>query len=124
MSDVRQEESTDNFLELPPSVFQFGPVRIPVAGGFYLRLLPIKLSLIVLKHLEANGNRLILYFHPWELASNVPRVNVSLLSNFSTYYGVGSYLRKFEQLLKAFKFSRMDEVCGELLSLKIEASNA
>ena len=93
------------FYEVPLSAAKIGPVRIPVAGGFYFRLLPWKIQYNLLKKIE-KARPLILYIHPWELLNdNLPKVHAGFVNNFITYYGLNSVKNKIINLLDSFKFS-------------------
>jgi len=51
--------------ELPIAVARWGPVRVPVGGGSYWRVLPPAALQACLEH-GASGEWLPLYFHPYE----------------------------------------------------------
>ena len=53
-------------IELPLSTFAIGPMRIPVAGGGYIRLLPVPLVQRVVSNLNSRRLPMVTYFHPYE----------------------------------------------------------
>ncbi len=97
-------------LEFPLSVCEWGPARIPVSGGFYLRLTPY----LALRALLRRVNRtrpFVIYVHPWETFAGTPRVDgVGWKDAFITYTGRRGALRKLERLLGDFRFAPMLEV--------------
>jgi len=106
--DVTKEDPNGKLLEFPMTVLNIGK-NIPIAGGFYLRVLPLWFLKYGIR--EVNKDRpAILYIHPWETYSGTPRLKVSLFSRFVTYYGINSALYKLESLLNEFKFKTIKDV--------------
>jgi hypothetical protein len=108
--DITVHDPNGPIIEYPLSVVKVG-VNIPIAGGFYLRLLPISF----LKHAinRVNMKRsVVIYMHPWEMYSYTQKVQLPLISRFVTYYGINSAFNKLEDLLKSFEFSSISEVLG------------
>lgn len=52
--------------EFPLATWNFGPYRLPVAGGTYFRFLPPILLRRVLADFESSGYAGVFYFHPYE----------------------------------------------------------
>jgi len=106
--DVTKDDPNGKLLEFPMTVLNIGK-NIPIAGGFYLRVLPLWFLKYGIR--EVNKDRpAILYIHPWETYSGTPRLKISLFSRFVTYYGINSALYKLESLLNEFKFKRIKDV--------------
>lgn len=83
--------------------------NIPIAGGFYLRALPLWFLNSAIS--QVNKTRpAIIYIHPWETFKETPRLKVPPHIKFQTYYGINSSLSKLESLLKNFKFAPIREV--------------
>lgn len=112
-----QEDITINnpdgaIIEFPLTVLKMG-INIPVAGGFYLRVLPIWFLKWAIK--QVNKTRpAVIYIHPWETYADIPKIKTPSLSRFIAYHGVGSSLQKIEALLKEFTFSTVREVLNEI----------
>jgi polysaccharide deacetylase family protein (PEP-CTERM system associated) len=96
--------------EFPMTVWELGGVRIPVSGGFYLRLMPYPLLRRLLR--SVNRSRpFVIYIHPWETFVGTPRVKgIGWKNAFITYFGCRGALGKFERLLKDFRFAPIIEV--------------
>jgi len=83
--------------------------RLPVAGGGYLRLLPVAL----LKHALIKINRqekqpVVLYFHPWEIDPDQPKVpGAPLKSRFRHYVNLHKTRDKLRTLFAALPFGTM-----------------
>ena len=110
-ADLRQHDEGGRIVEFPPTVFAMGPVRIPVGGGAYFRLLPGKLWMKALRAVESRRPAMI-YVHPWECDPLTPRLPLNIYPRLVTYFGIKGALAKLEKLLKEFRFSRIDEVLG------------
>ena len=101
----------EDFFEFPLSVYRIPIVHknIPIAGGFYLRLIPYCFIKHAMKKINKMGQPAILYIHPWEFDPKQPRVKEL---KWYHYYRLGSTERKFKKLLKDFKFSSIMDTWG------------
>ena len=52
--------------EFPLATWDFGRLRLPIAGGSYFRLLPGRLLQRALNAIDESGRTAVLYFHPYE----------------------------------------------------------
>jgi polysaccharide deacetylase family protein (PEP-CTERM system associated) len=101
----------ERLLEIPLSTVKFGPVRFPMAGGVYLRLLPLPFILWAIRRLNnVEGQPAVMYLHPWELDPQPPPNGRNALTRWShtvNKRGMESRLRK---LLSCFTFAPIREV--------------
>lgn len=111
LNDVREEDPSSPLIEFPIPPLRLWKFKIPITGGFYLRLFPSSILHWGLKRINRD-QPFLLYFHPWEGFSKTPRLKLSMLNHFISYYGISSALKKLESLLNQFKFSRVDQVLG------------
>jgi len=109
--DVRYEDVQSPLIEFPFCPLTVWKLRIPISGGFYLRILPLPFIYWGLKRINRTRSFLV-YFHPWEGSETTPRLKLPLYNRVISYYGISSALKKFEFLLKHFKFTRVDQVLG------------
>jgi polysaccharide deacetylase family protein (PEP-CTERM system associated) len=113
--DVSRPDDRSALIEFPMTVFEWRGVRIPVSGGFYLRVFPY----VVLRALLRRVNRrrpFVIYFHPWETHGQTPRTRaIGLKNSFITYYGMKGALNKIERLLRDFEFEPMVDVLARLV---------
>lgn len=101
--------------ELPLSVLQAGSLRLPVAGGGYLRLYPRALTARAVRQINAAGRPAVVYIHPWELDPEQPRVEgMGPLKSWRHHVGIRGLEGKLEWLLATFPFSPAGEVIAEL----------
>ncbi len=101
---INQVDSNNSFLEIPPAVYNFGPIKIPIAGGIFFRTLPIDLYIALLRN-TAKQRIPVLFFHPHELQAFVPDIKAPKLKKKLKYLGVKTSWDKFEHLLQEFEFS-------------------
>jgi polysaccharide deacetylase family protein (PEP-CTERM system associated) len=99
-------------LEIPATTVRLAGRNWPVAGGGYFRLLPLSVSLALLRRAErAHATPLLFYFHPWELDVAQPRVaGASLKARFRHYVNLGKMEERLKVLLGEFSWDRMDRV--------------
>ena len=98
------------FVEFPLSTVRILGINWPVAGGFYLRLLPYPILRYGLQRINRGGNPAIIYLHPWDLDTDQPRPNPTLRERFTHYYNLRRTEAKLKALLRDFHF-------GPLLNL-------
>ena len=109
--DVRKEDPQSPLMEFPLCPLMIGRLKIPISGGFYLRALLSSFLYWGLRRIN-RSQPFVVYFHPWEGYEKTPRFKLPLYNRVISYYGISSALKKFEFLLKHFRFARVDEVLG------------
>jgi len=111
---VRNAEGTDrpHLIEFPPTTLRVLGTNVPVAGGGYLRLLPARLILAALRRVNRLGHPAIVYFHPWELDPEAPRLPLRGLRRFRHYVGLARAAAKLRLLLRGLAFTTAATVVG------------
>lgn len=105
----------NSILEFPPTTIRRAGNNFGVAGGGYLRLLPYALTRWAVREVnEKEGQPAMVYFHPWELDPEQPRIAAPLRSRVRHYTNLSTMREKIERLLKDFRFSTVSEVCNTL----------
>jgi polysaccharide deacetylase family protein (PEP-CTERM system associated) len=106
-----QAPSGRQIVEFPMSTAQMGPLRVPVSGGGYFRLLPYWFTRRGLRSInEREGKPFTFYLHPWEIDADQPRVEVSWLSRFRHYTNLSECEPRLRRLLSEFRFTTMRKV--------------
>ncbi|MCK5127200.1 MAG: DUF3473 domain-containing protein [candidate division Zixibacteria bacterium] len=100
-------KSGGSLIEIPASTVEFLGVKIPVAGGGWLRQFPYWFTKWGIKKLNKNNTAAMTYFHPWELDINIPRVRLDLKNSVRQYGNIKSMQYKIERLLDDFDFVPM-----------------
>ncbi len=104
--DLARHDPAGTLVEFPVALGAWGPLRVPVAGGFYLRALPYPVLRATLDRV-ARERPFNLYLHPWECASDVPRVALGPGDALITYVGLDSVMRKLDRILGRYRFDTM-----------------
>lgn len=101
-----------DFLEIPVTTAQLGPKRLAAGGGGFFRLLPYAFSHWAIKQVNQDENQpAIIYFHPWEIDPDQPRVdNAPIKSKLRHYSRLAAMEGKLERLIGDFEWERMDEI--------------
>ena len=110
MSDKNplEQDDTKEFIELPMTTLQLPVIgNFPVAGGLFLRMLPHYLLRIGIQKFNKAGFPAVFYLHPKDLDRTLPRIPGN---PWHTYWGLNSASRKFESILRTFKFSSVRDV--------------
>lgn len=99
--------------ELPVSALPLGRFSVPYCGGGYLRLMPQLLLHLLMKRQNRFGLPNLVYLHPRDFAMDCPRIKLSPLRHFRTYYGISSTQHKLELMLRQFQW----DCCAAALGL-------
>ncbi len=110
--DIAAHDPSGSITEFPPGVVGLG-LRIPVGGGFYLRFFPEGFLAWSLRRMNAHRPA-VMYLHPWETYPDLPRLRLPLHARFEAYHGVGTALKKWETLLRMFRFQPIREFLHEV----------
>lgn len=100
------------FLEIPVTSMRWLGRNWPCGGGGYFRLLPYGLNKLALDNVRRQDRRpLVFYFHPWEIDPGQPRIaDAPFKSRLRHYTNLDRMETKLAQLLRAFRWGRMDEI--------------
>jgi polysaccharide deacetylase family protein (PEP-CTERM system associated) len=101
-------------LEIPMATARVFGMRIPAAGGGYLRQLPYALIQRAARDAVARRRPGMFYIHPWEVDPDQPRFPVGMLTRVRHYGGLEKTLGHLERLLTEFRFTSVAEwLAGE-----------
>jgi polysaccharide deacetylase family protein (PEP-CTERM system associated) len=95
--------------EFPMSIVRLGWMNLPVGGGGYFRLYPLRWTLHMLSRINSTHQRsFTCYVHPWELDPGQPRLRAgSPISRARHYLNLSTTEKKLGVLLKTFRFGRL-----------------
>ena len=111
LRDLTKKSEKVKLIEFPLTVLKLGCLKIPVSGGFYLRVFPYFIYKRILKSINRQNRPFLIYFHPWETHPSTPRVSgIGLKKHIITYYGINSCLKKIEKLIQDFKFEPLIDI--------------
>jgi polysaccharide deacetylase family protein (PEP-CTERM system associated) len=110
----RRSQTAGVLWEFPPTVVRVLGTNVPVAGGGYFRLYPVRLSIAWLQQVNRRqGHPFVFYVHPWELDPDQPRMNGSLRSRFRHYLNLDRTEAKLTQLLPRFRWGTISQVLDQ-----------
>ncbi len=108
-----------SIFEFPPSTIKIANNNWGVAGGGYLRLLPYSWTRWAIRQInETEHQPAMVYFHPWELDPDQPRIEAPLKSRLRHYTNLAGMQKKIERLLQDFQFSTISDVSSQLQVFK------
>jgi polysaccharide deacetylase family protein (PEP-CTERM system associated) len=98
--------------EIPVTTLRALGRNFPSSGGGYFRLLPYVVSRWMLGRVNSGDRESgIFYFHPWEIDPDQPRIDgISRKTRFRHYVNIDRMEVRLNQLLRDFKWGRMDQV--------------
>ena len=108
-----------SLLEFPPATVQVLGQNLPCAGGGYLRIFPLAYTHWAFRKFQEDyGKRVVVYFHPWELDPDQPRIREKLKSRLRHYINLDKMTDRLEILLQTYSFQPF----RELVSVKRDSS--
>jgi polysaccharide deacetylase family protein (PEP-CTERM system associated) len=102
-------------LELPLATTRIAGVRLPAAGGGYLRQFPMALFRRAFRTWGTLGVSAMFYIHPWEYDVDQPRMPCGRVTTFRHYRNLDRVLPRLDALLREFPFTSVAERYGALL---------
>jgi polysaccharide deacetylase family protein (PEP-CTERM system associated) len=111
-------EVRPGLMEIPITTLRAFGRNFPSSGGGYFRLFPYAVSRWMLGHVNRTDQQSgIFYCHPWEFDTEQPRIaGISNKTRFRHYVNIDRMEVRMNQLLRDFKWGRMDRVFGDQLS--------
>ena len=83
----------------------------PIAGGGYLRLLPARFICRGIRKINViEGKPAVLYFHPWEIDPDQPKIKSGIKSRIRHYLNLHTTEPKLRYLFDHLKFGTMRDV--------------
>lgn len=110
-SERRDGQVGSGLVECPLSIADVR-LPLPIAGGFYARVLPTWVLVRGVRHLNRHGVPATVYFHPWEFNPAV-RIDCSLPKRVVSFTGIERTERKLSRLLETFEFGPVRTVLEE-----------
>jgi len=104
-----------SILEIPPLTLRLGKTNLPVGGGGYLRLLPVRLVGRALRAAARHGCSGMIYLHPWELDPAQPALPMARIARWRHRLGLARTETKLRWLLDRFDFTGVRQ-CLDVLS--------
>ena len=114
-SNSLEKDTVDGkLIEFPLLVTKFLGKKIPAAGGFYLRSLPMRVIKNAIKNYEKQRIPASFYIHSWELTPEyMPRIEMPYKENFVTYHNINKAHGRMSELLKEFEFTSFSDYISQ-----------
>ena len=94
--------------EYPPATVSVLGAILPAAGGGYLRIFPLSYTRWAFRVFEESyKERVVVYFHPWELDPDQPRISGKIKSRLRHYTSLGRMENRLHYLLQTYAFTPM-----------------
>lgn len=106
--------------EIPSSTYRFLGRNIPVSGGGYLRHSPYWYSKMMINRLNAKGDPVMIYVHPWEIDPDPPNIGRATgLAKFRMSGSTSIFRHKLERLLSDFEFVNLSDYIRRMTKRQI-----
>ena len=108
-TSLGKNDSKSKIIEFPIMITKILGKKIPAGGGFYLRLLPLKLIKNAIRQYEKRSIPSTFYIHSWELTPEfMPQLALPLKNRFITYYNLNKAKPRLVKILKEFQFTSFE----------------
>ncbi len=105
-------EVVPGFFEIPLSCYSVLGKKVPISGGFYIRMMPWWLYGRMLESKRRRGEGVIIYLHSWEIETRYPKVIKHPLRRIIQYGKDESVLAKLRAMLEEFEFTKLSSLIG------------
>jgi polysaccharide deacetylase family protein (PEP-CTERM system associated) len=105
-----QSENGQSLTELPLSTFSLMGTNFPFGGGGYLRILPLRYTHFGFHKVNCEEMPVVVYFHPWELDPDQPRLGLGPRSRFRHYTNLDKMETRIDELLRTYAFAPLSEL--------------
>jgi len=105
LANIIGEDKNCSIIEFPLAVYKLFGLKVPIAGGFWLRLWNLDLIKRGIRKINEKGFPAVIYIHNWELDEKTPKINASILGRFQAYHNLSKTKQKLVSLLSEFNFT-------------------
>jgi len=111
---VRIQRAAGSLVELPLTYLEVAGRKLPFSGGGHFRLYPWPVIRAGLRSINQKlGVPFTVFFHPWEIVPDQPRIAAGPSERFRHYVGLRTFERKIERMLSMFAFAPAREVIAD-----------
>jgi polysaccharide deacetylase family protein (PEP-CTERM system associated) len=105
-----QSQNGQSLTELPLSTFSLMGTNFPFGGGGYLRILPLRYTHFGFRRVNREWMPVVVYFHPWELDPEQPRLDLGARSRFRHYTNLDKMESRLDELLRTYAFAPLGKL--------------
>ena len=99
-----------SIVEFPLSAVRMFGTNFAICGGGYLRLYPLSLVKWGVNRLNREGYQAMVYFHPWEIDMEQPRIPLRGKAKFKHYVNLATHADKLKRLFSELEFAPINKV--------------
>ncbi|MFN8058744.1 MAG: polysaccharide deacetylase family protein [Vicinamibacterales bacterium] len=108
----RRSTAHGTLIEVPPMVTTWLGQRVPLGGGWGLRMSRPRTVLAEIERRNASGETAVLFVHPWELDPEPPRTRLPLAKHFVHYFRLNGFAGRLTEILRGARFGPLSEVAA------------
>ena len=109
-SNLESNSETGKIIEFPLLVTKLFGKTIPASGGFYLRVLPLRIIKNTIENYSKNEIPSTLYIHSWELTPEyIPKIKLPKKNHFITFHKINKTFSKMNEILNEFEFTSFNK---------------
>ena len=113
-NSIEKDNPDGKLIEFPLLVTKFLGKKVPAAGGFYLRTLPMRVIKNAIRQYEKQEIPASFYIHSWELTPEfMPKLDLPFKDKFVTYHNLDKAYSRMSDLLKIFEFTSFSRYITE-----------
>lgn len=101
-------------VECPPAVARRFGQQIPFGGGWGLRMSRPAHVVRALEARQRNGDRAVLWIHPWEIDDEPPQAAMPRPQRFAHYFRLDGFRARFEAILRSAAFGPLGPIAKSL----------
>lgn len=118
-----EQKGRASLVELPMSTVHVGNLNLPFAGGGYLRIFPFEYTRRAFRRVnESEHQPAIVYFHPWEIDPEQPRLKLPLRSRLRHYTNLKGMKDRLTSLLQTYEFVPLNQLLEQGIVSHAKAS--
>ena len=115
LSPFELEGEKSSILELPLASIQLFGVKVPAAGGAYMRFYPGSFHRMILRNISRTGRIPVLYFHPWEIDSFNISNRMNAFQRFRQHHNSGrKTTARLKRILRIYRGVTLCELAFEM----------
>lgn len=109
------EGEKSSILELPLASIQLLGIKLPAAGGAYMRFYPGTFHRMIIRSISRTGRVPVLYFHPWEIDSLNISNRMNAVQRFRQHHNSGSKTTaRLKRILRIYRGVTLGELACEM----------
>jgi polysaccharide deacetylase family protein (PEP-CTERM system associated) len=116
LANIIEEDGNCSIIEFPLAVYELFGLKVPIAGGFWLRLWSLDLVKRGIRKIDEKGFPAVVYIHNWELDEKTPKINAGILGRFQVYHNLNKAKQKLGSLLSEFNFTNFAIYIKDMLN--------